>query len=68
MPQGSRILHEALMNIVFDVYIQDPADNGEPEYIPNVTREGNPTHILHFLAGYCNESNYHIIRNMRIYP
>lgn len=56
------------MFITFDVYIQDPADNGEPEFITNIAREGNPTHILHFLAGYCNESNNHIIRKMRVYP
>jgi hypothetical protein len=56
------------MTITFDVYRQDPCDNGDPEYITTIEREDNPTHILHFLAGYCNESNNHIIRNMRIYP
>lgn len=55
------------MILTFDVYVQDPADNGEPYFVEAVEREfSNATHALHFLAGFCGENRYYIIRNLRI--
>lgn len=56
------------MNIVFDVYEQDPTSNGLPDYITTIEHHANNhRHLLDYLAGFTNENLTYIIRNLRVY-